>query len=239
MLGKEAIALDPPQYKEVVARFPPNSCIGQTGLYNHHEFMKQLLSISGGNPNVWAVKELVWEQDSLCRHHATGIRKDLGKPTARSAPRQKADMEVGDVFDAPFLSGVAEKTAAKAAGKAAAESSADEFEDVSDGFGMQLEVGDPDFEASGEDSDKSEAQAEPACASGARVTEPAAPAGDRASRADEGASRGPQIKTVATDFSLIQRALGRRLRVSQFPPLLSPASVAVNMRACWIFLISG
>ena len=220
------MAQDPPLYKENEVKFPthlllqkaPDTCVGKTGLYNHFEFLRQLLKISAGNPSVWTVKELLWEQDSLSRHHATGVQKDWGKPVAKAKAASSKAVNADDdmrCFDSPFLAPAAVAHAARAKGSREAAADSDcESDKFSDGFGTDFSADMADVPASPHHGSSSEAEVVPGERAShgerARGSADPPPEGGRAPRADEGVARGGQIKTVATDFSVVRRALGSR-----------------------------
>ena len=199
-----------PRYTQGVAKFPvrlqltkaPRKCVGQAGLYNHFEFLKALILISDGLCNVWHVQELLWAQDSLCDHHAMGPQKDLGKPKVRADASKAASLQQPDVFmfDDPFLkqgtaasAGAADKSVSKEGESKVLDASDHDSDVYTDACPVDLS----DIE------EEEIKQAGSASGSGGRGAA-AVP------RADVGEERGPQVKTYATDFPLVRKALGSR-----------------------------
>ena len=178
--------------------------VGGLGLWNQYEYLKLVLQAVPEAGCTWVVKELLWEQSSMSDHHATGVQEVSTAVRAKA----KGDTSVSshapdpcDIFDAPFLSTAPVPAAAlqqkengnmaKLPGRQQDDDSGSELDDVCE----EVDAGIQELfeELLPLDADEDDV-----------------PKASAADRSDKGMPRAAQIKTVATDLALVQRALGRR-----------------------------
>ena len=168
--------------------------VGGIGLWNQYEFLKLVLAAGDQHDSTWLVKELVWEQTSMAKHHVTDwaeVSQPVQAKATKAHVQKAADIAAEyDMFDCPFMTSAAAGPAPK--GKEQAKESDSELEDVNDadladhGLHDMLELlGIQAQEQLEETGEPKEAPAPRKVASG-------------------------QVKTVATDPVLVMRALGRR-----------------------------
>lgn len=84
----------------------PKTDVGQTGMWNHWEFLLRLLSL--GDTHQFCLQELLFQQGGLSSYYVTGIAAELGRPGQVPAGPSRPSVPVfaaenWSAFDDPLL----------------------------------------------------------------------------------------------------------------------------------------